>query len=206
MKLCRLIHFVWIGLLASVFLAGCSIRAIPFDPSLDEEQAVSDEREAADYGSYYSGTYDSLPPEFSYNAWQMAQYYRYANEPPYAGYVSEFGYLPPERMNMDANPNDSYRSDEKPIRQAESQRSVQAAEAYRRSNRLDGGQQNNVSVQRTESRSRHEPSDSSTSPSQEKGRDVQQQLKQRRGQSDDSSMTDEEREAQRRKVRQRARR
>jgi len=201
----HLIHFVWIGLLVSVFLTGCSIRAIPFEPPSAEEQAAY-ERDSAYYGSYYNGGYDSVPPEFSYNAWQMAQYYRYANEPSYAGYAYELGYLPPERMNIDPNPNDGYRADEVPIRQAPFQRSVQAAEAYRQSNRLGEGQQSSVSVQRAERRTRHEPSDSSTGPNQEKERDVQQQLKQRRGQSDDSSMTDEEREAQRRKVRQRARR
>lgn len=205
MKPRNLIHFVWIGLLASAFLAGCSIRAIPFEPPLAEERAAS-ERDSAYYGSYYSGAYDSVPREFSYNAWQMAQYYRYANEPSYAGYAYEFGYLPPERMNIHPNPNDSYRADEVPIRQAPFQRSVQAAETSRQSNRLDGQERNNVSVQRAESRIRHEPADSSTPPHGEKERDVQQQLKQRRGQSDDSSMTDEEREAQRRKVRQRARR
>jgi len=204
MKPRNLIHFAWIGLLASAFLAGCSIRAIPFEPPLAEERAAS-ERDSAYYGSLHGG-YDSVPPEFSYNAWQMAQYYRYANEPSYAGYAYELGYLPPERMNIDPNPNDSYRADEVPIRQAPLQRSVQAAETSRQSNRLDGQERNNVSVQRAERRTRHEPSDSSTSPNQEKERDVQQQLKQRRGQSDDSSMTDEECEAQRRKVRQRARR
>ena len=71
-------HTVLVGLLAAMFLAGCSIRTVP----LEEEQMVHEDE-------YYRG-YDSLPPSFLYDTWQMSQYYHYYGSAPEFGISNEY--------------------------------------------------------------------------------------------------------------------
>ena len=59
---------------------------------------------------------------FLYDTWQMSQYYHYY------GSASDLGY----RMNIDPNPTDSYRADEKPVEHAPAQASIQASTPNRR--------------------------------------------------------------------------
>ncbi len=63
--------------------------------------------------------YDSLPPGGFQRAWQLSQYRQYYGD------VPEWGYPPPFRPNIDPNPHDSYRADEKPLQRAPAQTSIQ---------------------------------------------------------------------------------
>ena len=171
-------HTVLVGLLAAMFLAGCSIRTVP----LEEEQMVHEDE-------YYRG-YDSLPPSFLYDTWQMSQYYHYY------GSASDLGY----RMNVDPNPNDSYRADEKPVQGAPAQASLQASTANRRVEE----RQDRTPTQRTVNRSRHTRSNRLASESTDDRTRVREQLRQR--QRTTNTVKDDDREARRRTTRRRARR
>ena len=172
-------HTVLVGLLAAMFLAGCSIRTVP----LEEEQMVHEDE-------YYRG-YDSLPPSFLYDTWQMSQYYHYYGSAP------EFGY----RMNIDPNPNDSYRADEKPVQGAPTQTSIQPSTANRRvEERQDYG-----ASERAVSRSRHARSNRLAEDSTDDRSRVREQLRQRPRQRTANTEDDEDRK-QRRTTRRRARR
>ena len=173
-------HTVLVGLLAAMFLAGCSIRTVP----LEEEQMVHEDE-------YYRG-YDSLPPSFLYDTWQMSQYYHYY------GSASDLGY----RMNVDPNPNDSYRADEKPVQGAPAQTSIQPSTANRRvEERQDYG-----ASERAVSRSRHARANRLASESTDDRTRVREQLRQRHRQRPTKTADDEDRGARRRTTRRRARR
>ena len=171
-------HTVLVGLLAAMFLAGCSVRTVP----LEEEQMV--------YADEYYRGYDSLPPSFLYDTWQMSQYRQYYGSAP------EFGY----RMNIDPNPNDSYRADEKPVQSAPAQTSIQPSTANRRvEERQDYG-----ASERAVSRSRHARANRLASESTDDRTRVRERLRQR--QRPTKTVKDDDREARRRTTRRRARR
>ena len=170
-------HIVLMILLAGVFLVGCSIRTIP----LEEEQLIYEDE---------VGVYDSLPPGFLYDAWQLSQYRQYYGD------ASELGY----RMNIDPNPNDSYRADEKPIQRAPAQRSIQGTPPKRQV-----GERQDRTPQRTVNRSRHAHSNRLASESTDAKPRVREQLQQRRRQRT-TDPADDDRKSQRRTTRRRARR
>ena len=171
-------HTVLVGLLAAMFLAGCSVRTVP----LEEEQMV--------YADEYYRGYDSLPPSFLYDTWQMSQYRQYYGSAP------EFGY----RMNIDPNPNDSYRADEEPVQSAPAQTSIQPSTANRRvEERQDYG-----ASERAVSRSRHARANRLASESTDDRTRVRERLRQR--QRPTKTVKDDDREARRRTTRRRARR
>ena len=173
-------HTVLVGLLAAMFLAGCSIRTVP----LEEEQMV--------YADEYYRGYDSLPPSFLYDTWQMSQYYHYYGSAP------EFGY----RMNIDPNPTDSYHADEKPVEHAPAQASIQASTPNRRvEERQDYG-----ASERAVSRSRHARANRLASESTDDRTRVRERLRQRHRQRTTNTAKDDDREARRRTTRRRARR
>ena len=180
-------HFVLFGiisLLVSPFLMGCSVRLVPLDeapPSYEEERAYYNE-------GYYRGEYGGPPPTFSQDIWHMSQYYQYVDGMRYGNYVS-----PPDRMNIDPNPNDKYNAGESPVRQAPTQRTAQSG-----NNRTAAGREESLTAQRAASRNRH------ASNTNDKERDVRQRLKRRR--ENERSTADEEREVGRRKSRRRAQR
>ena len=174
-------HIVLMVSLAAMFLAGCSIRTVP----LEEEQVV-----------YEDDIYDSLPPGFLYDAWQLSQYRQYY------GYGSGLGYPPPYWLNIDPNPNDSYRTDETPVQRAPAQASVQGSTANRR---VEERQEQSTS-QRTISRSRHTRSNRLATTSIEDRRQLRERLQRRHRQRTTHRADDEDREAQRRTTRRRARR
>ena len=172
-------HTVLVGLLAAMFLAGCSIRTVP----LEEEQMVHEDE-------YYRG-YNSLPPSFLYDTWQMSQYYHYYGSAP------EFGY----RMNIDPNPNDSYHADEKPVQSAPAQTSIQPSTPnHRVEERQDYG-----ASERAVSRSRHARANRLASKSTDDTR-VRERLRQRHRQRTTNTAKDDDREGRRRTTRRRARR
>ena len=138
------------------------------------------------------GIYDSLPPSFLYDAWQMSQYRQY-----YGG-ASELGY----RMNIDPNPNDSYRAGEKPVERAPAQTSIQGTTP----NRSVGERQGRTPIQRTINRSRHTRSNRLADDSTDDRSRVREQLRQRPRQRTTNTVDDEDRKAQRRTTRRRARR
>ena len=174
--------------LAAMFLAGCSIRTVP----LEEEQIV--------YEDEYYRRYDSLPPSFLYDTWQRAQYHQYYGD------ASEFGYLPPTRLNIDPNPNDSYRAGEKPVQRAPAQTSIQPITPDRQSSSSVRETRNHDAFQRTVNRSRYARSNRLTSESIDRRIRVRRQLEQRRRQRTTNTEDDEDREARRRITRRRARR
>lgn len=203
----RYLYVVLIGLFTSALFGGCSIRPIPFDQPFDEEEA-SYERPPThydDYGGHYRSRYGGPPLDFYYDAWRMSQYYRHAGAPYYAGYASGFGGLPPDRMNIDPNPNDSYRSGESPPQRAQSQHSVQPEKSYRQNSRPAEHRRNNTSFQRRSNRSRHASASRSANAYREKERDERRQFKGRHRQLNRSPTRQEAHEEQRRKVRRRAR-
>ena len=167
--------------LAAMFLAGCSIRTVP----LEEEQIVYENE---------MDIYDSLPPSFFYDAWQLSQYRQYYGDAPE-------GYPPPYWMNIDPNPNDSYRADEKPVQRAPAQRSIQGTTP----NRSVGERRDPAAFQQRVNRSRHTRSNRLADDSTDDRRRVREQLRQRPRQRT-TDTEDDDREAQRRTTRRRARR
>ena len=172
-------HIVLVVSLAAMFLAGCSIRTVP----LEEEQRIYEDE---------VNIYDSLPPGFLYDAWQQSQYRQYY------GNESELGY----RMNIDPNPNDSYRAGEKPLQRAPAQTSIQATAP----NRRVGERRDRTPTQRTVNRSRYARSNRLASESKDDRTRVREQLRQRHRQRTTNTEDDEDRKAQRRVTRRRARR
>ncbi len=170
-------HIVLVISLAALFLAGCSIRTVP----LEEEQLVYENDVEF---------YDSLPPSFFYDAWQLSQYRQYYGD------VSELDY----RMHIDPNPHDSYRADEKPVQRAPAQRSIQGTTP----NRRVGERQDHLPTQRTLNRSRYARSNHLASESTDNRPRVREQLRQR--QRTTNTEDDGDRKAQRRITRRRARR
>ena len=172
-------HIVLVVSLAAMFLAGCSIRTIP----LEEEQVVYEDE---------MDIYDSLPPGFLYDAWQQSQYRQYYGD------ASELGY----RMNIDPNPHDSYRADEKPVQRAPAQTSIQGTTP----NRRVGERQDPTAFQQRVNRSRHARSNRLASESTDNRTRVRERLRQRHRQRTTNTEEDDDREAQRRTTRRRARR
>ena len=179
-----LVYTVLIVSLAGVFLAGCSIRTVP----LEEEQVV--------YEDEYYHEYDSLPPSVLYDTWQLSQYYQYY------GYGPGLGYLPPYHMNLDPNPNDSYRADEKPVQRAPAQTSIQGTTSKRRV----GERRDPAAFQQRITRSRHARSNRLANDSTNDRRRVREQLRQRPRQRGRDAVDDDDRKTQRRTTRRRARR
>ena len=171
-------HTVLVGLLAAMFLAGCSIRTVP----LEEEQMVYEDE---------VGMYDSLSPSFLYDTWQMSQYRQYYGD------GSELGY----RMNVDPNPTDSYRADEKPVEHAPAQASQASTPNRRVEERQDYG-----ASERAVSRSRHARANRLASESTDDRTRVRERLRQRHRQRTTNTAKDDDREARRRTTRRRARR
>ena len=169
--------------LATMFLAGCSVRTVP----LEEEQRIYEDE---------VDIYDSLPPDFLYDAWQLSQYRQYY------GYGSELGYPPPYWLNIDPNPHDSYRADEKPVQRAPAQTSIQGTT----SNRRVGERRDSATFQQRINRSRHARSNRLAADSTDSRRRVREQLRQRPRQRTADTAEDDDRKTQRRTTRRRARR
>ena len=176
-------HVVLVVSLAAILLAGCSIRTVP----LEEEQIVYEDE---------MDIYDSLPPGFFYDAWQLSQYRQYYSD------TSGFGYPPPYWMNIDPNPNDSYRADEKPIQRAPAQASVQETTP----NRRVGERRGRTPAQRAINRSRHARSNRLADGSTNDRTRVRERLRQRPRQRATNTEDDEDQKSQRRTTRRRARR
>ena len=176
-------YAVLIVSLAAMFLTGCSIRTVP----LEEEQVIYEDE--VDF-------YDSLPPGFLYEAWQLSQYRQYYGD------ASQLGYPPPFGLNVDPNPHDSYRADEQPIQRAPAQRSIQGTTANRRT----GERQDSPSTQRTINRSRHARSNRLASESTNDRTHVREQLRQSPRRWTTNLEKDQDQEAQRRTTRRRTRR
>lgn len=164
--------------LAAMFLAGCSVRTVP----LEEDQRIYEDE---------VDIYDSLPPGFLYDAWQLSQYRQYYGDGPELGY----------RMNIDPNPHDSYRADEKPVQRAPAQQSIQGITPDRRV----GERRDRTPTQRTVTRSRTR-SNRIASESTDDRRRVREQLRQRPRQRMTNTADDEDREPRRRTTHRRARR
>ena len=171
-------HAVLVGLLVVLLLAGCSIRTIP----LEEEQRIYEDE---------MDIYDSLPPGFFYDAWQLSQYRQYYGD------ASGLDY----RMNIDPNPHDSYRADEKPVQRAPAQTSIQGTT----SNRRVGERRDHSPTQRTVTRSRTR-SNRIASESTDDRKRVREQLRQRPRQRAPNTGENKDQETQRRTTRRRARR
>ena len=176
-----LVYTVLIASLASIFLAGCSVRTVP----LEEETIVYEDE-------YYRG-YDRLPPSLLYDTWQRSQYHHYY------GATAALGYPPLYRMNVDPNPHDSYRADEQPVQRAPAHTSIQ-------SNRRAGERRDQNEFQQRVSRSRHARSNRLAADSTEDRSRLRKQLRQRHRQRTTNAAKDDDREAQRRTTRRRARR
>ena len=172
-------YAVLVGLLVSMFLAGCSIRTVP----LEEKQLVyEDEVEI----------YDSLPPSFFYDAWQLSQYRQYYSDAPELGY----------RMNIDSNPNDSYRADEEPVQRAPVQTSIQGTA----SNRRVGERRGHTASQRTVSRNRCARSNRLADDSTDDRNRLREQLQQHQCRRTTNTANNDDRKAQRQTTRRRVRR
>ena len=169
--------------LAAIFLAGCSVRTVP----LEEGPIIYEEE-------YYRG-YDRLPPSFFYDTWQLSQYRHYY------GATSALGYPLPYRMNIDPNPHDSYRADERPVQRAPAHTSIQGT-----ANRRVGEHRDQTEFQRRVNRSRQARSNRLTADSTEDRSRLRKQLRQRHRQRTTNATKDDDREAQRRTTRRRARR
>ena len=166
--------------LAAMFLAGCSIRTVP----LEEGQRIYEDE---------VDIYDRLPPGFLYEAWQLSQYRQYYGD------IPELGYPPPFERNIDPNPHDSYRADEKPVQRAPDQTSIQGTTP----NRHVGERRDRTRSGRTANRSRHTRSNHLASESQDNRTRVREQSRQRQRTAD--TVDDDDDEAQRRTTRRRAR-
>ena len=175
-------HTVLMISFTAMFLAGCSIRTVP----LEEEQRIYEDE---------MDIYDSLPPGFLYDAWQLSQYRQHY------GYGSELGQPPPYWL-IDPNPNDSYRADEKPIQRAPAQASIQETT----SNRSLGEQRDPAAFQQRVNRSRHTRSNRLAAESTNDRTRVREQLRQRPRQRTTNTADDEDYKSQRRTTRRRARR
>ena len=162
-------------LLAAMFLAGCSVRTVP----LEEEQAIY--KDEVDL-------YDSLPPGFLYEAWQLSQYRQYYGDAP------ELGYPPPYWMNIDPNPHDSYRADEKPVQRAPAQTSIRGTTP----NRRVGERRDPAALQQRVNRSRHARSNRLAADSTDDRTRVREQLRQHRRQQTIDTAEDDDRKVQRR--------
>ena len=170
--------------LAAMFLAGCSIRTVP----LEEGQRIYEDE---------VDIYDRLPPGFLYEAWQLSQYRQYYGD------IPELGYPPPFERNIDPNPHDSYRADEKPVQRAPAQTSIQGTT----SNRRVGERQDPTAFQQRINRNRHTRSNRLASESTEDRTRVRERLRQRhRQRTVNTAEDDEDRKTQRRTTRRRARR
>lgn len=169
--------------LAATFLTGCSVRTVP----LEEEQRIYEDE---------VDIYDSLPPGFLYDAWQLSQYRQHY------GNASELGYPPPFGLNIDPNPHDSYRAGEKPIQRAPAQTSIQGQTPNRRVRE----HRDRTPTQRKVNRSRHARSNRLAAESTTDRPRVREQLRQRPRQRTTDMAEDEDRKAQRRTTRRRARR
>ena len=165
--------------LAGVFLAGCSVRTVP----LEEKQQIYEDK---------VDIYDSLPPGFLYDAWQLSQYRHYYGDAPELGY----------RMNIDPNPHDSYRADEKPVQRAPAQQSIQGTTP----NRRVGEHRDPAAFQQRVNRSRHARSNRLATDSTDDRNPVREQLRQRRRQQTIDTAEDDDRKVQRRTTRRRTRR
>ena len=111
-------------LVCALFLiaGGCSVRHIPLDQSVADQDPVIEYAAEYDGGSYYSGSSISSP-RFAADAWRMSQYYRGGIPSNQSSTI--FGYQPSDRLNIDPNPYDNYRSGEAPIMRAPAQDSAQ---------------------------------------------------------------------------------
>ena len=185
MKTCYLIHTALVVSFASTFLVGCSIRTVP----LEEEQGV--------YEDGYYQEHDSLSPSLFYDTWQWSQYYQYY------GYAPGLGYLPPYQMNIDPNPSDSYRTDEKPIQHAPAQTSVQGQGTA--PNRRVGERRASSAFQQRINRSRRVHPNRLAASSKSDSNRFREQLRQRQ-RTTNTVDDDGDRKAQRRTIRRRAKR
>jgi hypothetical protein len=106
-------------------------------------------------------------------------------------------------MNIDPNPHDSYRADERPIQRAPAQTSIQGTTP----NRRIGERQDRTSTQRKVNRSRRARLNRlADDPTNDRTR-VREQLRQRpRQRTTNTAEDDEDRKAKRRTTRRRARR
>lgn len=104
----RKLFIIILSISISVLLGGCSIKPVPYDEFFYYEDEYYNEY-------YYGGGFHGDPvryDDYNYRAWQMSQYYRYANEPGYQVYVD---------TSIENNANRSsgnYRSGETPVKQA----------------------------------------------------------------------------------------
>lgn len=165
--------------LAAMFLAGCSVRTVP----LEEEQRIYEDE---------VDIYDRLPPGFLYDAWQLSQYRQYYGDAPELGY----------RMNIDPNPHDSYRADEKLVQRAPAQTSTQGTTP----NHHVGERRDRTRSGRTANRSRHSHSNRLATDSTDDRTHVRELLRQRPRQRAPNTEDDKDQEAQRRTTRRRTRR
>ena len=171
-------HIVLMVSLAVMFLVGCSVRTVP----LEEEQIVYE--------------YDRLPPSVFYDTWQLSQYHYYYGAAPALGYPL------PYQMNIDPNPHDSYRADEKPLQRAPAQTSIQGTTANRRVRE----HQDHTASQRLVRRSRHTRSNRLAADSKDDRNRFRERLRQRPRQRTANTVEDDDRKSQRRTTRRRARR
>lgn len=177
-------HAVLVLSFAAMFLVGCSIRTVP----LEEERIV--------YEDGYYQEYDSRSPSFLYDTWQWSQYYHYY------GYAPGLGHLPPYHMNVDPNPSDSYRADEKPVERAPAQTSVRGQGAT--PNHRVGEHRDSAAFQQRINRSRRVRSNRLAADTADSRHRLREQLRQRQRLT--NAADDKDREGQRRVTRRRARR
>ena len=108
----------------------------------------------------------------------------------------------PYRMNIDPNPHDSYRADEQPVQRAPAHTSIQGSTAKRRV----GERRDQTKFQQRVNRSRHARSNRLVADSTEDRSRLRKQLQRRYRQRATNTADDEDRKAQRRTTRRRARR
>ena len=109
-------------LVCALFLAtGCSVRRIPLDQSIVDQDPTIEYAGGYGHGHYNGNSIDN--PRFVADAWRMSRYYR--GNAPSNHLLSTFDYQPSDRLNVDPNPYDSYRSGEAPIMRAPAQNTTQ---------------------------------------------------------------------------------